>query len=145
MPDVSVLIRKLRKKARLTQAQFAKRIGFTPKSLGTWERGRVSPKTKIIQKIEKEFGVEILNSKIDLAEKVDMVSRAANGDKSADGLIWDMIYELMESDSEFRRALLANIRVFFRARQAEKNNEVLRHRIEMLEARLESVEKKLPP
>lgn len=52
-------IKQLRKREKLTQAQFAERIGACRPSVSNWEKGNYGPNHSAIQKIVSEFKVTI--------------------------------------------------------------------------------------
>ena len=61
----------LRKKARLTQCQLAERIGVSYRAISAYESNRVSPSSKVAQKLADALGislVELLGKGIDHAE-----------------------------------------------------------------------------
>lgn len=61
----------LRKKARLTQCQLAERIGVSYRAISAYESNRVSPSSKVAQKLDDALGislVELLGKGIDHAE-----------------------------------------------------------------------------
>ena len=53
------LIRKLRKKLKITQADLARMVGVSPITIGNWETGKVKPKPEYKAKIIalREYGI----------------------------------------------------------------------------------------
>jgi transcriptional regulator with XRE-family HTH domain len=49
----------LRKKARLTQAELANRLGFTDKAVSKWERGLSLPDAPTLKELADLFGVDV--------------------------------------------------------------------------------------
>lgn len=49
----------LRKKARMTQAELANRLGFTDKAVSKWERGLSLPDAPTLKELADLFGVEV--------------------------------------------------------------------------------------
>lgn len=52
-------IRAFRKLKRVQQAEFAKRLGISPTSLGRIERGEKNPSTELLQHIADEFNIDV--------------------------------------------------------------------------------------
>jgi transcriptional regulator with XRE-family HTH domain len=52
-------MRKVRREANLTQAQFAERLGYSDKQVGQWEAGRNHPEdiVEVARRVHREFGV----------------------------------------------------------------------------------------
>ncbi len=55
-------VKELREKMGMTQAQFAEAIGTCNATVGHYETGRMEPSLRIMEKIRKTFGAEILVS-----------------------------------------------------------------------------------
>ena len=53
------IIKKLRKKNYLTQAEFAKKVGVTQGTVSQWEHGIISPNSNQLRAISDAFGVSI--------------------------------------------------------------------------------------
>lgn len=53
------IIRNLRKRHYLTQAEFAKRVGVTQGTVSQWEHGIISPNSNQLRSISEAFGVSI--------------------------------------------------------------------------------------
>jgi len=60
MAQVSQQIRKIRSKAKLSQAEFAKTIGVSVVSVSNYETGKARPGRKTAEKIRELYGVDIL-------------------------------------------------------------------------------------
>ena len=58
---IGKIIKRERKRARLTQKQLAERLGITYPYIGQIERGERHPKIETIQKISDALSVDILN------------------------------------------------------------------------------------
>ena len=52
------LIRRARKRARLTQAELAGRAGTTQSAVARWESGRVSPRMETFERLTRACGFE---------------------------------------------------------------------------------------
>lgn len=52
-------IRELRERAGLTQLELANRLGVTPATVYTWERGKFDPRASQLRKLAREFGVSM--------------------------------------------------------------------------------------
>lgn len=59
LKDISERIKELRKGANLSQANFAKKIGFSQGNVGDWERGISKPTIPALIAISNEFHVSI--------------------------------------------------------------------------------------
>ncbi len=57
---ISERIRDARRRAGLTQAQFAERLGVTPQCVSQYERGVKMPKRETIQKMANALGVSAI-------------------------------------------------------------------------------------
>ena len=81
-------IKELRTEKKMSQAEFAKSIGVSSKSIGAYENGRTNPSEKVLQKIKEVYGVVLTattkGAKI-VAEKAVVVTAAAKdgADKAA--------------------------------------------------------------
>ena len=53
------MIKELRKKAGLTQAELAEKIGTTQERVCRWERGKIKPSLPMLVKLAAVFGVAI--------------------------------------------------------------------------------------
>ena len=53
------IIRNLRKRHYLTQAEFAKKVGVTQGTVSQWEHGIISPNSNQLRSISEAFGVSI--------------------------------------------------------------------------------------
>jgi transcriptional regulator with XRE-family HTH domain len=53
------IIKNLRKKNYLTQAEFAKKVGVTQGTVSQWEHGIISPNSNQLRAISDAFGVSI--------------------------------------------------------------------------------------
>ena len=59
MATISHNIRLLRNHFKLSQSQFAAKIGNKTHNIRAWEEGRSTPSTKILQIISKEFSIPL--------------------------------------------------------------------------------------
>lgn len=59
MSSLHKRIAQARKARRLSQANFAERLGVTRTACSHWETGRAKPSTKHIEKIAKSLGIDI--------------------------------------------------------------------------------------
>jgi len=65
--DLGDLISELRKRAKMTQQELAKRVNISDKAVSSWERGLTSPDKDIILKLAEILGTtadELLNAKL---------------------------------------------------------------------------------
>ena len=51
-PDISLLVRELRERTRLTQEKFAAKLGVTYPTINRWENGRAKPSPLALKQIE---------------------------------------------------------------------------------------------
>lgn len=72
------IIGNARKRAGLTQAQLAERLGKSQSEIGRWERGEVQPSFETLQRIVAACGLEL-------------VAQTYNADDSYDAHIEDML------------------------------------------------------
>lgn len=49
----------LRKKEKLTQAEFAERLNYTDKAISKWERGESIPSIDVLKQIADMFNVKV--------------------------------------------------------------------------------------
>lgn len=52
-------ITELRKREKLTQAEFAERLNYTDKAISKWERGESIPSIEVLKQIADMFGVKV--------------------------------------------------------------------------------------
>lgn len=52
-------VQKLRKQQKISQEEFAHRLGISRTYMGYIEQGRESPSLKLLMKISRKFGVKI--------------------------------------------------------------------------------------
>lgn len=50
-PDIPALIRGLRKRLRLTQEQFAQKVGVTYSTVNHWENGKRTPQPYLVKRL----------------------------------------------------------------------------------------------
>lgn len=50
--DISLLVRELRERTRLTQEKFAAKLGVTYPTINRWENGRAKPSPLALKQIE---------------------------------------------------------------------------------------------
>ena len=55
----AVIIRNARKRAALTQAELAERLGKSQSEIGRWERGEVLPSFETLERIVAACGLEL--------------------------------------------------------------------------------------
>jgi len=53
------LIREARKRAGLTQADIARRLGTTQSAVARWEKGAASPRFKTLERVARACGLEL--------------------------------------------------------------------------------------
>ena len=81
-------IKELRTEQNMSQAEFAKTIGVSSKSIGAYENGRTNPSEQVLQKIKDVYGVVLTattKAAAVVADKAAKVTAAAkeNADKAA--------------------------------------------------------------
>ncbi len=57
--EVCEILKNLREKSGLTQAQMAERLMVTRQAVSRWETGETQPNTETLKLLSKEFGVSI--------------------------------------------------------------------------------------
>ncbi len=69
-------ITELRKREKLTQAEFAERLNYTDKAISKWERGESIPSVEVLKQIADMFGVKVdyLLEEGSFEEKQDLVT-----------------------------------------------------------------------
>lgn len=91
-------IKELRSKLKLTQSEFAERLGISRAAISLWEKGERTPNYTMVLNIVKEFGVSLdwlLDSPYkDAPVKVRLKENTEN-DKKINGLLnlFDVGYE----------------------------------------------------
>lgn len=68
MDNISHNIKQLRIHLKLTQSQFASKIGNKVHNIGAWEEGRATPSYKILQQIANIFSIpltDLIETEID--------------------------------------------------------------------------------
>ena len=81
-------IAECRKKASLTQAQLAEKLGITDKAISKWERGVAMPDTSIMLELCDILGISV--NELLSGEKIDM----ENNNQKNEQLLLDMSKEL---------------------------------------------------
>lgn len=61
MIDIGARLKILRVANNMTQTEFAKKCGVTRASVSSWEKGKTFPSQLRLQKIEKQFGVSLID------------------------------------------------------------------------------------
>ena len=56
---IGKLIKEIRKKNNLTQAEFAEKYGVTYQAVSKWENGKNIPDVSLLKEISKDFNVNI--------------------------------------------------------------------------------------
>ena len=58
MKTLGQKLREIRKRLKLSQKQFAEKLGYTYKNVCNWENGHNNPSTHTIKRIHDIFGVD---------------------------------------------------------------------------------------
>lgn len=77
-------ITELRKREKLTQAEFAERLNYTDKAISKWERGESIPSVEVLKQIADMFGVKVdyLLEEGSFEEKKDLINpKVSNSNK----------------------------------------------------------------
>ena len=119
MATISHNIRMLRNHFKMSQSQFATKIGNKTHNIGAWEEGRSTPSTKILQIISKEFSIP-LNDLIQI-ELDELYFRSLKEDSA--------IYYNTESQS-------AKELISFLKKELEAKNEIIKSLIDMMKKKL---------
>jgi transcriptional regulator with XRE-family HTH domain/DNA-directed RNA polymerase subunit RPC12/RpoP len=85
-------IAECRKKANLTQAQLAEKLGITDKAISKWERGMAMPDTSIMLELCDILCISV--NELLSGEKID----AENNNRKNEQLLLDMAKELEKKD-----------------------------------------------
>lgn len=56
---MNIRVKEYRKKANLTQAQLAKKIGTVQNAVSQWEKGGRTPSVKMCKKMAGVFGISV--------------------------------------------------------------------------------------
>jgi len=139
-------IKELRKSIRLSQADFAKCLGYSQGYVADLERGRQKPSREFLEKIKKTFGVSsdyilygsppdqveegLAGHPEEYAEKMKeaMIIREPESKyqilPTATKKLIDNMVEILQSDNEVMiDALKANIKAFLEAVRLKKKND----------------------
>lgn len=117
--NIPEILKACRKKANMTQAQFAKTIGIKRSAYAYYESGRTRPKIETLRTIAKVYGIDvnalISNKDSDLLnqeqeKKIDFDIKDFN----------DTFYDLSENE----KAIIMKLRIMNREKRAKIINEI---------------------
>lgn len=117
--NIPEILKACRKKANMTQAQFAKTIGIKRSAYAYYESGRTRPKIKTLRTIAKVYGIDvnmlISNKESDLLnqeqeKKIDFDIKDFN----------DTFYDLSENE----KAIIMKLRIMNREKRAKIIDEI---------------------
>ncbi|MCI5735657.1 MAG: helix-turn-helix domain-containing protein [Eubacterium sp.] len=117
--NIPQILKACRKKANMTQAQFAKTIGIKRSAYAYYESGRTRPKIETLRTIAKVYGIDvnelISNKNSDLLhqdqeQKINFDIKDFN----------DTFYDLSENE----KAIIMKLRIMNREKRAKIINEI---------------------
>lgn len=117
--NIPEILKACRKKANMTQAQFAKTIGIKRSAYAYYESGRTRPKIETLRTIAKVYGIDvnmlISNKESDLLnqeqeKKIDFDIKDFN----------DTFYDLSENE----KAIIMKLRIMNREKRAKIIDEI---------------------
>ena len=117
--NIPQILKACRKKANMTQAQFAKTIGIKRSAYAYYESGRTRPKIETLRTIAKVYGIDvnelISNKNSDLLhqdqeQKINFDIKDFN----------DTFYDLSENE----KAIIIKLRIMNREKRAKIINEI---------------------
>jgi len=150
----SLKLKELRESKRWTLEELAEKTGLTATSISQMERGG-GARPKNIKKLADALDVDerIIKGKIqeeakpadriEMAEKGSASIKDMEGEGGKIGGLLTRAAEVLESNSIFRQALVANINAFHQAIRSEEKIQSLQGRVDYLESRLAAVEEKI--
>lgn len=63
-PDIPTLVKRLRERLRLTQEQFAQKVGVTYSTVNHWENGKRTPQPYLVKRLlEMKEELDIIKKK----------------------------------------------------------------------------------
>ena len=147
--DLGNRIRQVR--GSLTQRQFADKIGVAVYTYQTYEKGSI-PNGKILLRIHERFNVNITwlltgegspTPPVESKQLMPAVSEAAAEYAPPIDQLIEMVLKILDSNTEFTRALQSNITAFYHA--LETKQRLARHADELHQhnQRLGAIEKKI--
>lgn len=109
---MSEIIRNLRKRHYLTQADFAKKIGVTQGTVSQWEHGIISPNSNQLRAISEAFGISIdtlvkKTSQDEYTKLTDTEIRLINAFRDADPSIREAALTMLENSALKKGASVA--------------------------------------
>ena len=80
-PEPVCTFRQLRNSLRVTQGQLAEALGLRVQTISAYEREKISPSRKVIDRIQELYGVEIRSDRMEEqeAKKKEQLEKAQNG------------------------------------------------------------------
>ena len=106
------IIRNLRKRHYLTQAEFAKKVGVTQGTVSQWEHGIISPNSNQLRSISEAFGVSIdsivgKNTRDEYIKLSDIEYRLIIAYRDADNAIREAALTMLENSALKKGASVA--------------------------------------
>ena len=75
--NINEKIKKIRNKAKLSQARFGYKLGLSGKTISAYETGKIYPPLKVLEAISEEYGENLLaptaNHKTKLISKLETI------------------------------------------------------------------------
>ena len=106
------IIRNLRKRNYLTQAEFAKKVGVTQGTVSQWEHGIISPNSNQLRSISDAFGVSIdsivgKNTRDEYMKLTDTEYRLVVAFRDAENTIREAALTMLENSALKKGATVA--------------------------------------
>jgi len=132
------------------QVELAKKTGISSRSINAYVMGQVDPSRERVIAMAQAAGVSVawlaagvgLMHQGDVVEKGPPLKAAPEEDINIQQLL-NMTAEVLISETVYRPALAANIKAFHLAIGIEQDNRELRSRIERMEERMATMERRL--
>jgi transcriptional regulator with XRE-family HTH domain len=98
------IIRNLRKRHYLTQAEFAKKVGVTQGTVSQWEHGIISPNSNQLRSISEAFGVSIdslvgKSTRDEYVKLSDIEYRLITAFRDAENTIREAVLTMLENSA----------------------------------------------
>lgn len=106
------IIKNLRKRHYLTQAEFAKKVGVTQGTVSQWEHGIISPNSNQLRAISEAFGISIdsivgKTTRDEYTKLTDAEYRLIMAYRDADNVIREAALTMLENSALKKSATVA--------------------------------------